>query len=76
MAKDMYASICYKDIRVEMTAEGSSWNPDIADDMVKRVKEMFADALKMIVEYEGMEMFEVDEEDIDVEVSGDPNDDA
>lgn len=75
MARDMYASVSYKDIRVELTAENCSWNPDIASDMVSRVKEMFEATLQSIVEYEGIEFLD-DEDDVNVEVTGDSADDA
>lgn len=66
MAKDMYACVSYKDIRVEMTAEGCSWNPDIADDLIRRVREMFDATLKTVVEYEGLEFVDEDEEEAEV----------
>lgn len=58
----MYACVSYKNIRVEMTAEGCSWNPDIANDMISRIREMFDATMKTVVEYEGIE-FEDDEDD-------------
>ena len=67
MAKDMYASVSCKDIRVEMTAEGCSWNPDIANDLIRRVREMFDETLKAVIEYEGLEYFDDEDDEIDVE---------
>ena len=51
MARDLNASMSYGDIRVDITAEGASWNPDIADDLAKRLCEMFRSAVSIISEY-------------------------
>lgn len=49
-SKDMIVRIVYDDIRCELIAEGSSWNPDVANDMVARIKDLWKAAMETIVE--------------------------
>ena len=49
-SKDMIARIVYDDIRCELIAEGASWNPDVANDMVARIKDLWKAAMETIVE--------------------------
>lgn len=48
--KDMIVRIVYDDIRCELIAEGASWNPDVANDMVARLKDLWRDSMQTIVE--------------------------
>ena len=49
-SKDMIVRIVYDDIRCELIAEGASWSPDIADDMVARIKDLWTATMATIVE--------------------------
>ena len=50
MSRDMVARISYQDFQVEFVAEGASWNPDVADDLIKRVFMLFEGGIRTLVE--------------------------
>jgi len=43
--KDIKISVSYLDLRVTMVAEGVSWSPDVAQDMVNRIENLWESAL-------------------------------
>lgn len=49
-SKDMICRVAYGDIYVQLVAENASWSPDVADDLIKRMSILWADAVKTIVE--------------------------
>lgn len=61
--RSIIAKITYGDLKIELVAEGASWNPDIADDLIKRVKMMWRDSLESMLETNAWEA--VDADDID-----------
>ncbi len=61
--KNLIAKVCYGDLKVELIAEGAVWNPDIADDLIKRVKFLWRDSLESMVETSAWEMVDSDEEE-------------
>lgn len=44
-SKDIRVQISYLDLRVSLVAEGCSWSPDVAEDMVNRMDSLWASAL-------------------------------
>lgn len=48
--RSLIAKLQYGDLRVELTAEGASWNPDVADDLIKRVATLWKEALDAMLE--------------------------
>lgn len=54
----------YLDLNIAIMSEGSSWSPDVADDMVARMQQYLDNTIRTMVEYE---MFEssTEEEDED-----------
>lgn len=48
--KNLTARVAYGELYVTLTAEGASWNPDVADDMIKRVSELWREALSAVQE--------------------------
>ena len=48
--KTVTARVTFADLRVELTAEQASWNPDIVDDMISRVSRLWKEALQSMVE--------------------------
>lgn len=48
--RSLIAKLQYGDLRVELTAEGASWNPDVADDLIKRVSTLWREALDAMLE--------------------------
>ena len=53
----------YLDLNIALMSEGSSWSPDIADDMVSRMKQYFDNTLYTMAEYNLVESESVQEED-------------
>ena len=53
----------YLDLNIAIMSEGSSWSPDIADDMVSRMKKYFDNTLYTMAEYNLVESESVQEED-------------
>lgn len=49
-SRSLIAKLQYGDLRVELTAEGASWNPDVADDLIKRVGSLWREALDAMLE--------------------------
>lgn len=49
-SRSLIAKLQYGDLRVELTAEGASWNPDVADDLIKRVAALWREALDAMLE--------------------------
>lgn len=45
MSRNMHAFIAWQDMKVGLVAEDVSWSPDVAQDMVNRVHEMWHDTL-------------------------------
>lgn len=46
ISRDMQLHIAYGDIRVSLIAEGVSWSPDVAQDMVNRGREAWSSTLE------------------------------
>jgi len=61
--KNLIAKVTYADLRVELIAEGAVWNPDIADDLIRRVKVLWRDSLESMVETQAWKMVDVDDLD-------------
>ena len=43
--------LLYLDLNLALMSEGSSWSPDVADDMVARMKQYFDNTLHTMIEY-------------------------
>lgn len=41
----------YLDLNIALMSEGSSWSPDVADDMVARMEKYFENTVRTMVEY-------------------------
>ena len=50
VSKNIMGRVVYGDLRVELVAEGVSWNPDVADDMIKRLNGMWRASLESMME--------------------------
>lgn len=61
--KNLIAKVSYGDLQVTLTAEGASWNPDVADDLTKRVRQLWRDALEAMQETNAWVSVDADEED-------------
>ena len=48
--KTVTAKVTFADLRVELTAEQASWNPDIVDDMIGRVSRLWKESLQAMVD--------------------------
>lgn len=63
--RSLIAKLQYGDLRVELTAEGASWNPDVADDLIKRVAALWREALDAMLETNTWVAVDSDYEDDD-----------
>lgn len=61
--RSLIAKLQYGDLRVELTAEGASWNPDVADDLIKRVATLWKEALEAMLETNTWLAYDSEEED-------------
>jgi hypothetical protein len=50
-SRDIGLHVNYLDLHIALIAQGSSWSPDVADDMVTRMKTAFDNAIHTLVEY-------------------------
>ncbi len=50
LGKTVTSRVIYGDLRVELTAEQASWNPDVVDDMVSRVSRLWKESLQAMVD--------------------------
>lgn len=61
--RSLIAKLQYSDLVVTLTAEGASWNPDVADDLIKRVAMLWREALGAMLESNTWHAVDVDNED-------------
>ena len=56
--------VMFGDLRVEITAEQASWNPDVVDDMISRLSRLWRESLQAMVETGTWEeVLDVDEDE-------------
>ena len=63
VSKNLIARISYGELQVMLTAESASWNPDVADDLVKRIGALFKESLESMQEIGVWDPATADEED-------------
>lgn len=63
ISKNLIAKVMYGELRVELIAEGASWNPDVADDLIKRVNNLWKESLNAMVETNAWQLMDSDQED-------------
>ena len=63
ISKNLIAKINYGELRVELIAEGASWNPDVADDLIKRVSMLWKDSLESMMETNAWKLVDSDEDE-------------
>jgi len=61
--RSLIAKLQYGDLTVTLTAEGASWNPDIADDLIKRVGVLWKESLESMLDTNTWMAFDADHED-------------
>jgi hypothetical protein len=61
--RSLIAKLQYGDLVVTLTAEGASWNPDVADDLIKRVGTLWKDSLTSMLETNTWQAVDPDYED-------------
>jgi len=61
-ARDMSVHVAYLDLHLAIIAQGVSYSPDVADDMVGRMSKLLDESLMRMAEY-GLLETEEDEED-------------
>ena len=50
-SRDIGFHINYLDLHLAIVAQGASWNPDVADDMTRRMKVLFDNSIHTLAEY-------------------------
>jgi hypothetical protein len=60
-SKSIIVRLSYGDLKLEFTAEGASWNPDVADDFIRRTKTLWRDALESMMDTNAWEAVDVSE---------------
>jgi len=63
ISKNLIAKVVYGELRVELIAEGASWNPDVADDLIKRVNNLWKESLNSMIETNAWQLTDSDEDD-------------
>ena len=63
VSKNLIARISYGELQVMLTAESASWNPDVADDLVKRIGSLFKESLESMQEFGVWDSATADEDD-------------
>lgn len=48
--RSLIARLQYGELIVTLTAEGASWNPDVADDLIKRVGILWKESLTTMLD--------------------------
>lgn len=61
--RSLIARLQYGDLTVTLTAEGASWNPDVADDLIKRVGTLWKESLQSMLETNTWMAYDSDNED-------------
>jgi len=61
--RSLIAKLQYGDLTVTLTAEGASWNPDVADDLIKRVGTLWKESLEAMLETNTWLAVDADSED-------------
>lgn len=63
VSKNITVKVTYGDLTVELTAEGASWNPDVANDLIARTKVLWRDSIESMIETDAWKMVDVDDDD-------------
>lgn len=50
-SQDMHAHIGYGDIRCSLISEGTAWSPDVAQDMINRLNDLWFSTLQSLDEF-------------------------
>lgn len=61
-ARDMSVHVAYLDLHLAIVAQGVSWSPDVANDMIGRIGKLFDQSMLTLAQYGAFET-EDDEED-------------
>ena len=61
-ARDMSVHVAYLDLHLAIVAQGVSWSPDVANDMIGRMGKLFDQSMLTLAQYGA---FEPDEEEED-----------
>lgn len=62
-SKDIIVRVVYGDLRVEMIVENQGWNPDVADDVISRIKALWRDSLESMVNTGAWNMVDIDDDE-------------
>lgn len=60
--RDMSIHLAYLDLHLGIVAQGVGWSPDVADDMIGRMKDLFDQSLYTMAEYGVIDLDEDEDE--------------
>ena len=60
MSRDVAMTVQYGELRVQIIAESVSWNPDVADDMIRRATDLWRNAIEELAQFG---IFEIPDDD-------------
>ena len=66
--RDIHVHVGYGELRCALVAEGVSWSPDVAADMVSRMQSLFCNTLLEVYQYG---LLDDDDDDDDLSPSSD-----
>lgn len=61
-ARDMSVHVAYLDLHLAIVAQGVSWSPDVADDMITRMSKLLDQSMMTLAQY-GVLVEDDEEED-------------
>lgn len=61
-SRDMSVHLAYLDLHLAVVAQGVSYSPDVADDMIGRLSKLFDESLMRLAEYGLLEPEEEEDE--------------
>jgi hypothetical protein len=62
-SKNITVKVTYGDLVVELTAEGASWNPDVANDLIARTKILWRETVETMIETDAWKMIDADDDE-------------
>ena len=62
-ARDMSVHVAYLDLHLAMVAQGVAWSPDVANDMINRVGQLFDQSMMTLATYGAFDTSDEDEDE-------------
>jgi hypothetical protein len=66
-SRNISLHVRYLDLNIALISEGSSWSPDVADDMVSRMEKYLENTIRTMIQYGVFQIAIEDDDDDDEE---------